>query len=135
MLRIALPAAALLVVLAAPASAQAPAQADTGVYLEGYGGWSIPQTVDVSVWDGAPGASPVYLTTADDNPNAAQVRFLVDGAEIADPSTYTRVVYIFDGRDADAVARARADWQTAKEMGHDVSYWQQDEGGRWRKKA
>jgi DNA polymerase-3 subunit chi len=88
-----------------------------------------------TIRDGAPEANPVYLTTADDNPNAAQVRFLVDGAEIADPSTYMRVVYIFDGRDADAVARARADWQAAKDKVHDVSYWQQDEGGRWQKKV
>jgi DNA polymerase-3 subunit chi len=42
---------------------------------------------------------------------------------------------MFDGRDADAVARARSEWQTAKEKGHDVSYWQQDESGRWQKKA
>jgi DNA polymerase-3 subunit chi len=44
-------------------------------------------------------------------------------------------VFIFDGRDEAAVARARADWQTAKAKGHAVSYWQQDEAGRWEKKA
>lgn len=85
--------------------------------------------------DGTPEANPVYLTTADDNPNAAQVRFLVDGAEIADASTYIRVVHMFDGRDAKEVTRARAAWQAAKEQGYDVSYWQQDEAGRWQKRA
>ena len=57
--------------------------------------------------DGQPDAHPVFLTTGEDNPNGAQVRFLVDGAELADASPYARVVFIFDGSDSDAVARAR----------------------------
>lgn len=85
--------------------------------------------------DGTPEVHPIYLTTTEDNPNAAQVRFLVDGAVLTDATAYVRVVYMFDGRDDDAVARARANWQAAKEQGHDVSYWQQDESGRWQKKA
>jgi DNA polymerase-3 subunit chi len=85
--------------------------------------------------DGQPEAHPVYVTTAEDNPNGAQVRFLVDGAELADASSYARVVFIFDGADADAVARARVEWRAAKARGHAVSYWQQDETGRWQQKA
>ena len=34
--------------------------------------------------DGNPALQPVYLTTGEDNPNGATVRFLVDGAETAD---------------------------------------------------
>jgi DNA polymerase-3 subunit chi len=86
--------------------------------------------------DGSPEAHPIYLTAGDDNPNGACVRFLVDGAALADPSSpYARVVFIFDGRDEAAVAQARADWRAAKAKGHAVSYWQQDAGGRWQKKA
>jgi DNA polymerase III subunit chi len=85
--------------------------------------------------DGSPEAHPIYLTASEDNPNAAEVRFLVDGAELTDASSYTRVVYIFDGRDAAAVDRARATWQTVKSEGYAVSYWQQDEAGRWEQKA
>jgi DNA polymerase-3 subunit chi len=85
--------------------------------------------------DGSPEAHPIYLTAGDDNPNGASVRFLVDGAALADPSPYARVVFIFDGRDEAAVAQARADWRAVKAKGHAVSYWQQDEGGRWQKKA
>jgi DNA polymerase-3 subunit chi len=85
--------------------------------------------------DGPPAAHPIYLTTDEDNPNAAQVRFLVDGAMLADVSPYTRVVFLFDGRDAEAVARARAEWRAAKAKGFQVSYWQQDENGRWQKNA
>jgi DNA polymerase-3 subunit chi len=85
--------------------------------------------------DGPPQAHPIYLTLGEENPNAAQVRFLVDGAELADPAPYTRVVFLFDGRDADAVTRARTEWQAAKAKGYAVSYWQQDENGRWQKKG
>lgn len=85
--------------------------------------------------DGRPSSQPIYLTAGDDNPNEAQVRFLVDGAILADASPYVRVAYIFDGRDQDAVARAREAWQDAKARGDAVSYWQQDEDGRWQQKT
>ncbi|HZP07900.1 DNA polymerase III subunit chi [Methyloceanibacter sp.] len=85
--------------------------------------------------EGKPEAHPVYLTTGEDNPNGARVRFLVDGAALADASGYDRVVFIFDGRDDAAVAKAREDWQAAKARGYAVSYWQQDDAGRWQKKA
>ena len=39
------------------------------------------------------------------------MRFLVDGAEVADFMAYARVVYLFDGRDAGAVEKAREQWK------------------------
>ena len=55
-----------------------------------------------------PREQPVLLTSGDDNPNSAQVRFLVDGAPFpADTAAYERVVLLFDGDDPDAVAAAR----------------------------
>ena len=85
--------------------------------------------------DGRASSHPIYLTAGEDNPNGAQVRFLVDGATLADASPYARVAYVFDGRDETAVKAAREAWQEAKARGDDVSYWQQDEAGRWQKKA
>lgn len=85
--------------------------------------------------DGHPEAQPIYLTEGRDNPNGATVRFLADGADIDDVSAYARVVYLFDGRDADAVAAARQAWSRVKAGGHEATYWQQDENGRWVKKA
>jgi DNA polymerase-3 subunit chi len=63
------------------------------------------------------------------------VRFLVDGAETVDLTAYTRIVYLFEGRDASAVSRARQQWTGAKAAGCDVTYWQQSPEGRWEKKA
>ena len=85
--------------------------------------------------DGHAAEQPVYLTPGTDTPNGAGVRFLVDGAEMADFSGFVRVVYLFDGNDADAVAKARAQWTAAKGAGCPVTYWQQNPAGKWEKKA
>jgi DNA polymerase III subunit chi len=79
---------------------------------------------------------PVLLTLTDSNPNAATVRFLIDGAPMpADPESYQRIVLLFDGEDDEAVAAARAHWSAAKDMGLDATYWQTDEQGHWTKRA
>lgn len=85
--------------------------------------------------DGAADRQPVFLTTGDDNPNGATVRFLVDGAVAADFKSYQRLVFLFDGRDAEALAGARAQWKAAKTAGCTATYWQQNTEGRWEKKA
>ena len=78
---------------------------------------------------------PVLLTTTDDNPNGAQIRFLVDGAVPPDLSSYERAVFLFDGHDAVQVAAAREHWKAAKAGGHAVTYWQQTPDKRWERKA
>ena len=79
---------------------------------------------------------PIVITTRQDRPNGASVRFLVDGAALpADSATYDRLVLMFDGNDPDAVARARQHWREAKGGGHACTYWQQNDAGRWEKKA
>lgn len=85
--------------------------------------------------DGNAELQPIWLTAGNDNPNRAAVRFLVDGAQTGDIAAYDRVVYLFDGRDAEAVGEARKAWTEAKSAGHAVTYWQQGERGRWEKKA
>ena len=85
--------------------------------------------------DGRASAQPIYLTADDDNPNAAHVRFLVDGATLAYVSPYIRVAHVFDGRDQETVARAREAWREAKARGNAVRYFQQDGNGRWLEQA
>lgn len=85
--------------------------------------------------DGPVEAQPIFLTVEDENPNGAQVIFLVDGAEPGEIETYERCVLMFDGRDEDALAAARAHWKRIKAEGHDATYWQQSDSGRWEKKA
>jgi len=79
---------------------------------------------------------PIVLTVNEENPNGAAVRFLIDGASISsDAATYERIVLLFDGDDPDAVATARERWAKAKAAGVEVTYWQADEQGRWRRQA
>ena len=78
---------------------------------------------------------PVLLTTSDANANAAQIRFLVDGALPPDLSGYERAVFLFDGHDAVQVEAAREHWKTMKSGGHAVTYWQQTPDKRWERKA
>jgi DNA polymerase-3 subunit chi len=81
-------------------------------------------------------AQPVLLTLTESNPNAASVRFLIEGAPMpADAEAYQRIVLLFDGEDEEAVAAARAHWSDAKSKGFEVTYWQPDDRGRWTKKA
>ncbi len=85
--------------------------------------------------DGSAALQPVYLTASEENPNGSEVRFLVDGAEATAFADYARIVYLFDGRDGAAVAKARALWKSARDAGCATTYWQQSSEGRWQKKA
>lgn len=85
--------------------------------------------------EGAPALQPIYLTTESDNPSGAHVRFLVDGADLATLEGYARIVCLFDGRDPEAVARAREQWRRAREAGCSVTFWRQNERGLWQKQA
>ena len=85
--------------------------------------------------DGLAELQPIWITDRHETPNAATVRFYVDGAEVATIDGLTRAVVIFNGGDTEAVQRAREDWKRFKAQGHSISYWQQDEHGRWQNHA
>jgi DNA polymerase III subunit chi len=87
-----------------------------------------------SARDGNAANQPIWLTDGDDNPNAATMLVLVDGAEPGDLTQYPRIADLFDGGDADAVAAARDRWRRAKAAGHTLTYWQQTVTG-WEKKG
>jgi len=81
-------------------------------------------------------AQPILLTVKDDNPNSATARFLIDGIALPeDASAYQRLVLIFDGEDADAVAAARERWREVKAAGFEATYWQPDENGNWQRRG
>jgi DNA polymerase-3 subunit chi len=48
---------------------------------------------------------------------------------------YSRIVVMFDGNDETALAEARKAWQAARTGGHEATYWQQSDRGRWEKRA
>jgi DNA polymerase-3 subunit chi len=92
------------------------------------------------VGDGDAKRQPVLITTEDANANDANVLFLVGGAEPpawngAEANALTRIVLMFDGRDADSLTRARAAWKDAKAAGHDATYWKEMPSGKFEKQA
>ena len=99
--------------------------------------WRDDSFLPHGTWRDAEAAQqPILLTDSDHNPNGASVRFLVDGALMPEDATaYERVVLLFDGEDPDALDAARARWTEAKSAGFEVTYWQADENGRWRRQA
>ncbi len=88
-----------------------------------------------SAQDGHPALQPVWLTENDERPNDAQVLFLTDGAESGEEfAAFERCAVLFDGNDESALTAARAQWSGLKDAGHDLTYWQQTDQGRWEKK-
>ncbi|HXQ84813.1 MAG TPA: DNA polymerase III subunit chi [Xanthobacteraceae bacterium] len=99
--------------------------------------WRDDAFLPHGTWRDAEAAEqPIVLTVNAENPNRATVRFLVDGASLSgEAAAYERIVLLFDGGDPDAVEAARARWSEAKAAGVEVTYWQADEHGRWRRQA
>jgi len=90
--------------------------------------------------EGEAGRQPVLITVEENNANNADVLFLVGGAmpsfwdgELA--MALTRIVLMFDGRDPEMLAAARAAWKEAKSAGHDVTYWKEMPSGKFEKQA
>ena len=67
-----------------------------------------------SARDGNAARQPIWLTDGDDNPNAATMLVLVDGAEPGDLAAYARCADLFDGSDEAAVEAARDRWRRAQ---------------------
>lgn len=77
---------------------------------------------------------PVWLTTADENPNGANMLVLTEGMRSSMLGSYERCLDLFDGNDTAAVQAARERWAALKAEGHTLTYWQQTPSG-WEKKG
>ncbi len=85
--------------------------------------------------DGNADRQPIWLTDQPENPNAADLLILTDGAEHPEPDSFGLCCIMFDGHNQSAVERARAAWRRFRDAGHALTYWQQGERGGWEKKA
>ena len=107
------------------------------------------EAIDASLWtykeasflphgtdyQGNPQDQPILLTTDKENKNDAHIRFLVDGADTDDVSGYIRAIYMFNGREEQALNDARKKWKAYKDSDHELTYWAQNETGKWEKKG
>jgi DNA polymerase-3 subunit chi len=79
---------------------------------------------------------PIYLTTSEEEPNNADILFLVEGAKypFEKMSSFARVCVLFDGNDTSALNAAREDWKATTAAKLPAKYWAQEDG-RWLQKA
>jgi len=79
---------------------------------------------------------PVFLTLdGQENPNEAQIRFCLEGAEPMNFQSYQRLVVMFDGNDETQLEKARRQWRELKQLSDQVTYWRQTAARGWEKKA
>ena len=100
--------------------------------------WRDDAFLPHGTWRDAEAAEqPIVLTVNEENPNGATVRFLVDGASLSGKATPAMSASCCCSmatiRRRSRVARAR--WSEAKAAGAEVTYWQADENGRWRRQG
>jgi len=83
--------------------------------------------------DGDPATQPIFLTETDQAPNGARLRVLLDPANA--PRFLTdeaeRIVVLFEARDEEAMAAARAAWKALRDAGAATSYWREGDEGEW----
>ena len=104
---------------------------DAELWTEDPAGW-LPHG---SAKDGRAEEQPIWLTADQDNPNSATFLFLTDGAVAGALDGIERCFDLFDGHDDTALQAARTRWSSLKEAGHDLTYWQQNDAGKWEQRA
>ncbi|MFV0432033.1 MAG: DNA polymerase III subunit chi [Alphaproteobacteria bacterium] len=75
----------------------------------------------------------IWLTAESNNPIEAEFLFAVEQASIESFEDYERVFYLFDGTNDMALKDARALWKNLSNQDVRLSYWKQDDSGKWKK--
>ncbi len=85
--------------------------------------------------DGQPEHQPLWLTTEDTIPNGATFMVLLEQQQTQHLNALERLLVVFNGHDHEDVTAARAYWQQLKQQGHSLTYYKQNDAGRWQKEA
>ncbi len=79
---------------------------------------------------------PILLSQNFENTNHATLLLITDNSRVdTAPEGIERMLDMFNGRDEETTAAARARWKTYKDAGHELTYYQQTPAGGWEKKA
>lgn len=78
---------------------------------------------------------PILLSASTESAKGFDAVFLLDGASIENMEGVSRAMVMINGRSQEDITRERARWKTLKTAGAELAYYQQDERGRWEKKA
>ena len=86
--------------------------------------------------DGFPEKQPIFITHKDNfNPNNATICVVLDNLSVPLDEGFVRALYFFDGRNPEALQKAREEWKRLASLGADKFYWQQNENGKWENKV
>lgn len=86
--------------------------------------------------DPSPSEHPIWITQTHDNPNKADLLIVADALDWQGAMDGIKMrCEMFDGTNDEIVAIARKSWAGFKQEDHELSYWQQDDNGRWNKKS
>jgi DNA polymerase-3 subunit chi len=78
---------------------------------------------------------PILLSSTSSSAKGFDAVFLIDGEGVEDMEGVSRAMVMINGRSQDDVQRERGRWKALKDAGANLAYYQQDERGRWEKKA
>ncbi len=78
---------------------------------------------------------PILLSASTESAAGFDAVFLLNGASIVDMDDVNRAMVMINGRSEEDVTRERGRWKELKAAGASLAYYQQDERGRWEKKA
>jgi len=78
---------------------------------------------------------PIVLSSDAKSSAGHNCVFLVDGSDIEVDASTERCLVMIDGRNEAMVQAARAKWKSLKDIGANLSYWQQNDRGGWEKKV
>lgn len=89
-----------------------------------------------SAKDGHAKDQPIWITHENDNANTADVLVLTGGQDFDGKEDFALCCDMFEGNDAEHLQQARTRWKALKDQEHfKLSYFQQNENGKWEKKA
>jgi len=78
---------------------------------------------------------PIWITSKDENVNNANMLLLINNAESELIENFDLCCKIFDGADNEILEKSREHWKEYKNKDYGLSYFQQDEQGKWLKKV
>lgn len=78
-----------------------------------------------------PEQQPILISTSTNPVNSSNLLMVTDGRCVK-YSGFERILDVFDGNDGVATTSARVRWKEYKDIGHELTYFSQNEQGGWK---
>ncbi|MBX7145732.1 MAG: DNA polymerase III subunit chi [Alphaproteobacteria bacterium] len=84
--------------------------------------------------DGYAEHQPIWLTDKEENPNKANILFIIGHLITNHTYHFDQYIDIFDNQNDENIKLARQRWLEYKKLGHSLIYFYQDNQGNWQEK-